>query len=348
MKNLYKPLLYGIGGIAGIWLLLKFFLPVGLPFLLGWLLSVLAAPPTERILSRTRLPRRLITFFCLTLLTAILLLLFWLAARLILGELEHLGHLLPDFVSAFSDTFGQIHEKLLDLTKKLPESIAPAAADRVDRLFAGSSVLFSSASEWLLGLAAQIAARVPSLVLFLLTTILSAYFFAAEAPKIRAFLQKHIPPAWTEKFSAVGGRLKTALIGYLKAQGRLSLVTFGITFLGLLFIHPRNSFLLALIIAVVDALPIFGSGTILIPWGIFCLLSGAAGTGVSLLLLYGADSLSRSILEPRFIGRQIGLSPLLTLFALYAGFRLFGVPGMILFPIALILVKELYDIIESA
>lgn len=348
MKKLYRPLLYGIGGIAGIWLLLNFFLPVGLPFLLGWLLSALAAPPVSRISSRCSLPRGLISFFCVTLLSAMLLLLLWLLAQLAAGELEHLGKLLPDFLSAFSDTFRQIHGSLLHLAAKLPEGMAEAAEQWADKLFEGSSVLFSSASQWLLGLAARIISQVPSLVLFLVTTILSAYFFAADTPKIKAFLKKHIPEAWAEKASSVGKRLKTALWGYLKAQWRLTLVTFCITLAGLLFLHPKNSFLLALIIALVDALPVFGAGTVLIPWGIFCLLSDAVFTGIGLLLLYGVNSLTRTILEPRFIGHQIGLSPLVTLFSLYAGFRLFGIPGMILLPIAVILLKQLYEIIETA
>ena len=348
MKKIYRPLLYAIGGIAGIWLLLNFFLPVGLPFLLGWLLSALAAPPVRRIASRCSLPRGLISFFCVTLVSAILLLILWLLVQLAVSELEHLGKLLPDFISAFSDTFRQVHGSLLRLAAKLPDGMAQAAARWADKLFEGGSVLFSSASQWLLGLAAEIISRVPSLVLFLITTILSAYFFAADAPKIRLFLKKHIPETWAAKASAVGKRLKVALGGYLKAQWRLTLVTFGITFVGLLFLHPENSFLLALLIAVVDALPVFGAGTILIPWGIFCLLSNAVFTGIGLLLLYGIDSLTRTVLEPRFIGHQIGLSPLLTLFSLYAGFRLFGIAGMILLPIAVILLKQLYDIIETA
>lgn len=347
MKKLYRPILYGICGIAGLWLLLKFFLPVGMPFLLGWLMSALAVPCADRLSSGRRLPRRLISFLCTTLLAALFLLFFWFLARLFLGELEHLGHYLPEFLDRISDTFGQLQEFLLRLAAKLPDSLSSAARQWIQQLFEGSSVLLSSASEWLLGLAAGIIGWIPSLSLFLFTTILSAYFFTADAPKIRSFISTHIPETWRTKISSVGGKLKAALLGYLKAEWRLALVTFAITFLGLLFLHPKNVLLLTLLIVVVDALPVFGAGTILLPWGIFCLLGGNTVTGLGLLLLYGADSLARTILEPRFIGRQIGLPPLLTLFSLYAGFRLFGIPGMILLPIAAILVKQLYDILET-
>ena len=97
-----------------------------------------------------------------------------------------------------------------------------------------------------------------------------------------------------------------------------------------------------------DALPVFGVGTVLIPWGVISFLRGNAFLGIGLLVLYALCSVSRAFLEPRFLGKQIGLNPLLTLIALYAGYRLFGILGMILLPLAVILLKQLYELVESA
>ena len=143
-------------------------------------------------------------------------------------------------------------------------------------------------------------------------------------------------------------RLRSALGGYFRAQGWLLLVTLAIVAVGLLILRRRNALALALMIAVVDALPVFGAGTILIPWGILSLLRGQTSLAVGLLLLYAIASLTRTLLEPRFLGRQIGLHPLLTLAALYAGFRLFGIVGMILVPVGVILLKQIYELVESA
>ena len=96
----------------------------------------------------------------------------------------------------------------------------------------------------------------------------------------------------------------------------------------------------------VDALPVFGVGTIMVPWGALTLLRGDTFTGLGLLAVYGAASLTRTFLEPRFLGRQIGLSPLLTLVCLYAGFRLYGILGMILLPVAVILCKQIIELLE--
>lgn len=97
-----------------------------------------------------------------------------------------------------------------------------------------------------------------------------------------------------------------------------------------------------------DALPVFGAGTILIPWGVISFLRGVPSLGIGLLALYALCAVGRAFLEPRFLGKQIGLDPLLTLVALYAGFRFFGILGMILLPVAIILLKQLYELIGTA
>ena len=101
--------------------------------------------------------------------------------------------------------------------------------------------------------------------------------------------------------------------------------------------------LLAALIALIDALPVFGTGTILIPWALVLFLRGQTKTGVGLVVLYGAAALSRQALEPRLVGKQVGLNPVLTLLALYTGYRLLGVGGMIVFPITAMLLKQIWD-----
>lgn len=344
MKKLYKLLAYSVGGFIGIWFGAKFLLPVGLPFLLGWMLAALTTPAVSRITQRCKLPYGLISFGCVTLLSAVIVLLFWLLAQLLINELEHLGHRLPELLSSLSQPLTAVQNSLLHFASKLPESMAVAATQWIERLFEGSSILVSSASQWLISLAGELLSWVPDLIMFLLTTVLSAYLFAAEAPSIKAFFRKHIPQEWMQKLKTVQTRLKTALLGYAKAQGKLMIITFVIIAIGLLLLRRNHALLLALIIAVVDALPIFGAGTILLPWSIFSFLRGSSATGIGLLVLYAVSYLARTILEPRMIGKQLGLSPLLTLIALYAGYRLFGIWGMLLLPLAAILLKQLYDL----
>lgn len=137
--------------------------------------------------------------------------------------------------------------------------------------------------------------------------------------------------------------MRTTLGGWLRAQLKLMGITFLILNAGLLLLRVRYPVLAALVITVVDALPVFGTGTILIPWALALFLQGETKTGIGLVILYGAAALSRQALEPRLVGKQVGLNPVLTLLALYTGYRLLGVGGMIVFPIAAMLFKQLWD-----
>ncbi len=347
MKNLYKALACIALCIAGVWLTAKILLPVGLPFLLGWLLATLAAPATKRIASRIRLPYGPVSFVCLTLLATLIVLLIWLLGQLAFRQLERWGHSLPDLLKSLEEPLHMLRDRLLGFAAQLPDGLAIAAADWVERLFDGSSILASSASEWLLGLAGGLIALVPELFLFLLTMILSAYLFAAQRPNIQSFFKKHIPSDWLQRLTAVRARLKLALGGYCKAQLRLSLVTFAVAMLGLLILRLNNALLFAVLIALIDALPIFGAGTILIPWSILLLLQGNTSTALGLATVYAVCAVARAVLEPRFLGKQIGLSPILTLIALYSGYRFFGFVGMLLLPIAAMLGKQLYDLAKE-
>ena len=129
----------------------------------------------------------------------------------------------------------------------------------------------------------------------------------------------------------------------MRAQFKLMGVTFLILTAGFLILRISYPLLFGILLAFVDALPVFGTGTVLIPWSILMFLRGNVRCGVGLLILYGCASLMRQALEPRMVGRHIGLNPLLTLIALYTGFRCAGIVGMVLFPVAAIFLKQIFS-----
>lgn len=347
MKNPWRLIGYAICGVVGIWVTVKLLLPVGLPFLLGYGLSALAEPPVRALKERFGVPRRPAAFLVVLLLSAAVFGILFLLGKLLFSQAQELAARLPSLLTSLEEPLAKLHGGLLRIAAKLPQSVAPAAAEWIDRLFAGGSVVAGTVSEWLLGFAGNVISLIPDIVLFLLTMILSAYLFCAERTQLLQIARRLLPEQWRKKLLAVKTRLRGALGGYCKAQGYLLLVTLAIVAVGLLLLRRRNALLIALLIAVVDALPVFGAGTILIPWGVISFLRGQTGQAVGQLLLYAVTSLTRTCLEPRFLGRQIGLNPLLTLVSLYAGFRLFGVIGMILVPVGVILLKQIYELVES-
>lgn len=124
-------------------------------------------------------------------------------------------------------------------------------------------------------------------------------------------------------------------MGWLRVQGRLMCITFGLLGVGFFLLHIPGGWTLAVVIALADALPFFGSGIFLVPWAVLMLARGQLWTGGGLIIIWVLVSICRSVLEPRFLGKQAGASPLVTLLVMYAGLRLFGIPGLILGPITL-------------
>lgn len=339
MKNPWNILLYILLGAVGLWLCGVLILPIGLPFFFGFLIS--------RIAKRFRpqsFPPILGGIISVSVVFLILGILLWLILRTLLSEGEQIAKKLPYLLEDLTPTLGLLYQKLLHLTQKLPDGLSTPATQWVEKLFAGSSLFLDSLSEWLLSGAARLLARVPDLILFVLATLLSAYFFAADQGVPKDFLLKYIPESWIAEGKALLHRLKSALKGYFRSQLYLSAVTLGLCAVGLLILGYPNAFLIAFPIALIDALPVLGAGSVLIPWGVISFLRGDTMAGVGLLILYALTSVTRAVLEPRFLGKQIGLHPLLTLISLYGGYRLFGIWGMILLPIGIMTIKQFYDL----
>lgn len=345
MKKTWRMALCALGLVAAIWLTARYLLPIGLPFLLGWLVSRAAEPAVAR-LERRGLPRWLGSFLCVTAVLAVLGGLVWLLGRALFGGLSDLAVRLPGYLSSLATPLARLKRRLLLLAARLPEGLAEAATQWLEGFFAGSSGLADTVSGWLLRFVTGTLSSVPEMALFCLTALLSAYLITTERPRLCSALERCLPTKWRAHIASLLSRLKNAFGGYLKTQLRLMGVTFVIVAAGLLILRRPHALLLAALIALVDALPVFGVGTVMVPWGLLTLLRGDAFAGLGLLVTYGAASLTRTLLEPRFLGRQIGLSPLLTLMSLYAGYRLYGILGMILLPVAVMLCKQIFELLE--
>jgi len=187
-----------------------------------------------------------------------------------------------------------------------------------------------------------LASALPAAALFLFTTVLATYFTSAGRPALDG-LRRRLPPPWRTRLGRVAGGLREALGGWLKAQGLLMLITFGELAAGFLLLRVELSLLLAGLVALVDALPVFGTGTVLLPWAVLALLGGDVRMSVGLLVLYSVISLVRSLLEPRLVGARVGLPPLAALVCMYVGFQALGVLGMLLAPLAAVLARQLWD-----
>jgi len=180
-----------------------------------------------------------------------------------------------------------------------------------------------------------------SILVGVVFTVLASFFMVKD----RAFLKNTFRDFFGDKLAghiySIKADLTGALWGYVRAQLILMSITFCELFVGLSILRVDYSFIIAILIAIVDAIPVFGTGTVLLPWAAISLLGGEYRMALGLLIIYGVCLAVRQLLEPKIISSQIGLHPLVTLFAMYAGFRLFGIVGMILGPIISLIVRNL-------
>lgn len=324
-----------------LWLGVKFLLPLCLPFLLGAALA-LAAEPLVRVLCRwMHLPRALSAGIGVSAAFVGIALLVLLILAFLVRELGILASILPDLTETARSAISLLQNWLMDMAGRTPVSVRPLLQQNVTNLFSGSTALLDKAFSYVLGLAGAILSRVPDSALGLGTAVISAFMISARMVRIRTWIAAHFPREKLRPLLETIKRIRRVMTSWIGAQIRLAGVTLGILLAGLLLLRIPYAVLWAVGISFVDAFPVLGTGTVLLPWSLILWLQGDNARAIGILGIYVTISLTRSVLEPKLVGRQLGLDPLITLFALYAGFKLWGLAGMILSPLLAVTVVQL-------
>lgn len=326
-KALRLALIFGI-----LLLVIEYLLPLCLPFLLGTVLAMAAEPMVSFFTRRLRIPRALATGIGVSMAFSFLALLVLLLAALLLRQVRMLAGIVPDLESTVLSGMHALAGWLLSLAAKAPASLQQPLAQNITQFFSSGSALLEKITAWLLHFASGILSHVPDSALGTGTAIIASFMISAKLPDIRTVLRNNLPMQKLRPVLDAAARIKTALGGWLKAQLTLCCVTFLVLTAGFALLGIPYAPLWAAMVALVDAFPILGTGSVLVPWSLAAFLQGSSGRAFGLLGLYGAAALLRSVLEPKLVGRQLGLDPLVTLAALYAGYRLWGFAGMLLAP----------------
>lgn len=333
-----KPLLFA-AIFAAVWLGVKYLLPVALPFVLGALLA-LAAEPLVRPIA-TRLPRAAAAGLGVTATLVGLGALLSLVGAVAVRELGNVAGAVPELADTARQGMALLQDWLVAAAESAPEGVRPVLQRTVLDFFDDGTVLLQQVTQHLPGMVTTTLGHVGNGVLGAGTGIVAAFLISARLPKLRDLAAQKLPKSWKETYLPALLRVRKALGGWLKAQLKLSAVTWGIVTVGFLVLRIPYAPAWAVLVAVVDAVPVLGTGTVLVPWAVVRFLQGESLHGIGLLCTYGAAAVTRTVLEPRLVGRQLGMDPLATLIALYVGYRFWGIPGLLLTPILASAAKSL-------
>ena len=331
-----------LGAAVGIYWAGRYVLLLFLPFLAALALSLVTRPLV------VRLSRRMGEKWAAMTVTALALLLLGLLGYLLCSRLvAEIRGLILAFTQA-GGAGGPVAE-LAALVRVLRQSLPLPTGGLLEQADGLLSQQLTNAvarlSQWVTDLAVGLLGAMPSVLLFLLVSVISCFYFAVEHRTVCRVIGGLIPARFRGRDWR--HRAGVALRRYLRAYVLLFLLTLAELLIGFLLLRVPYAFLLALLTAVLDILPVLGVGTVLVPYAVFSMITGSTGLGIGLLILYGVITVVRQVVEPRLVGKSLGLHPILMLISFYAGFKLFGVAGVFVGPLLAMLIKGLWSRTET-
>ena len=337
-----KNVLYIIFILIGLYIALKLSI-FYMPFLVAFVISLMIEPAIKKIMKRTHLTRRTSS-----------IIIFLLVSIIIIGSLAWLMITLfsesSSLLQSLNDYFDKLYIQFQNLINYFNLDNIQLSDEILNVIQNSTGDFLTTASNWLrsiLNNMINFVTSIPSIAICIGITVISLYFICVDKIYILDQIEHHLPKLWVKKISTHLKELIQTLGGYLKAETTLILVSFVISLIGLYILqiarfNIQYPLLMALFIGFVDALPILGSGTVMIPWAIICALNGDINLGIAIICLLIIMSVVRQILEPKLISKNIGVHPIFTLIAMYTGFKIIGVIGLLVGPIVLIIFKNIF------
>ena len=319
-----------------------------MPFVVGWLISLLANPVVKFFEEKIKFKRKAMSAIMIILIIALIILAGYGIIALLVNQGMGLVRSIPEKWGTWKLELNNLGGRLNDLFKNLPEntretfanlgtSIETALSNFVSSLGGGNEfgkVVLDNLSSGI--------GNIANALIAVIMCVLSAYFFTAEHNTIARGMEEKLPKSLYSKMTMAYRGLKNAVGGYFKAQIQIEMFVYIITFLGLLICRVEYALVIALGIAILDFLPFFGAGLIMVPWSIVCFSNQNYFLAVGLLVTWAVGQLVRQLIQPKFVGDNVGFAPLPTLVIMFIGYRFGKVFGMIVaIPIAMI-VESLY------
>ena len=319
-----------------------------MPFLIAFLISLMIEPAIKYLMKKTKISRKMSSIIIFLIVFSIII------GSVIWGTTTLISES-TNLLQALNLYIDKAYTQIQDVIGKMSITKISVSKNVLNLMQDTSRELLVKVSKWLTGFLTRLIdmiTSIPTIGIYMVITILSLYFICTDRIYILDFMEQHMPKKWVQKIGIHLREITRNLGGYLKAQLILILVSLVISVIGLYIfkfigMNVRYPLLIALAIGFVDALPILGSGSVMVPWAIISALNGDLRLGVAILVLWIVMSLVRQFLEPKIVSGKIGIHPIFTLIAMYTGFKVMGVMGMLVGPIVLIIVKSVFGNVEN-
>ena len=318
------------------WKLLGFLMP----FVVGWIIASIATPVVNWLEKRLKIRKKLGSVLIIIGVLALMGVLGYFAVSWLISEISSLIKDFPEMYVQLETGLRQIGDSMSGIFKKLPDGIQNGWTTAVTNLDDTMGSLMGKISEPTVSAAGNIAKRVPSYLVSTIVAVMSSYFFISEREEVVTWVKQIAPKSITERMTMVIDNLKYAVGGYFKAQFKIMGIVFLILAVGLGFLRVHYFVLSAFLIAFLDFLPFFGTGTAMIPWAIYAAFMGDYKRAVVLVVVYAITQIVRQLIQPKLVGDSVGLNPLVTLLLIYIGYRIGGVIWMILaVPVGMVIIN---------
>ncbi len=340
--NFLLQLLYAALICVALYLGFKYALKWVFPLIIAYVLSAIILKPVDYLCKKLRFPRKL-TAAVFTLLTVTLAVgLCYLIISTLVYEAVQLVNSLPSIAESVLEQLDGAQVFFDDIFKHLPAYLRDAPMFSLES-WLGSLSLPQISVSGVFSSVTSAASFVPSMIISLVFIFVATYFLTGERSAISTFLRRQMSTKLYDSITDLRSYLSSSLFRWIKAQGILICVTFAILCVGFFIFRQPYAVLIAVIIALVDALPILGAGTILIPWALINLIGGDFKHAAAMGALYALVLIVRNTLEPHVVGTQLGMHPFVSLMCVYFGFRLAGFAGMFLVPLVVICLIHLHE-----
>ena len=322
--------------------IVMFSLKYMMPFVIGFFVAFMMQPVIRKLTRRFREVRP-VSLIVITLFYIVVALLVTLIGWVVVASFYKMAQHIPDYVThTLIPLLREANARLELFLVRQDDSLIQFINPLAERAITMIGNFAQDGSMWALAIVKDLVTKIPSLLIALIISITSSYFFVVDYGNISKQTLKILPVQYRTLLLNVRSSFKITVGQFLKGYGILIVMTYVELSIALLILRVPYALGLAAFIAVVDILPVLGVGTILIPWAVFAFILGDIGMGVGLLVTYGIILVVRNVVEPKVIGHQIGLHPLLTLMSMYLGMRLFGLLGLFALPITFTIFMDLY------